>query len=96
MYFFSELLEIEGCGWVEVVWVCLGDGCVEWIVCDGIFFSGCFVFELSLVCFSYLELDLVSGGLCIDQFGCCFDFVYFVVGNLFWLIEIVGWLFCEG
>jgi len=92
----TEIAHIHGHDWVEGVSLRNAQGDHWDVDCDGVLFTGRFVPESSLVRLSHLELDPLSGGPVIDQFGRCSDPAYFAAGNLLRPVETAGWSYSEG
>ena len=66
------------------------------INCDGIIFTGQFTPEASLARMGHLEIDSLSNGPVVDQFGRCSDLDYFAIGNVLRPVETAGWCWKEG
>jgi len=96
LHYSTEIEKIHGRDWVEGVTVRNAQGDLLDIDCDGVLFTGRFIPESTLVRLSHLELDPLSGGPVIDQFGRCSDPAYFAAGNLLRPVETAGWSFREG
>ncbi|TBV06984.1 NAD(P)/FAD-dependent oxidoreductase [Phytopseudomonas dryadis] len=92
----AELLAVHGSGRVESASVRMADGSLRHFECDGVLLTGCFVPESSLMRMSGLDIDPMSGGPVIDQYGRCSDPAYFAAGNLLRPVETAGWSYREG
>ena len=92
----TRLVEIIGKKRVEAVKVKTASGQLETIQCDGVIFTGQFTPEASLARLGHLEIDSLSNGPVVDQFGQCSDPSYFASGNILRPVETAGWCWQEG
>lgn len=72
------------------------DGRTERLHCDGVILTGCFTAENHLARLSGLEIDPLTGGPVIDDFGRSSMDGVFAAGNLLRPVETAGWCFREG
>lgn len=96
VYYSTSLAAIHGLKQVEAVDLCLADGQIKHLACDGVLLTGQFTPESSLLRGSHLLIDHHTGGAQVDQFGRCSDHHYYAAGNLLRPIETAGWSFREG
>ncbi len=92
----TQLLEIEGKQKVSAVNVQVADGSQQSIACDGVIFSGQFTPEASLARLGNLQIDPLTQGPVVDQFGRCSDAAYVAAGNVLRPVETAGWCWREG
>jgi NADPH-dependent 2,4-dienoyl-CoA reductase/sulfur reductase-like enzyme len=92
----TQLLEIEGKEKVTGVKVIQSGGVERHIDCDGVIFSGQFTPESSLARLGHLDIDPLTQGPVVDQFGRCSDAAYFAAGNVLRPVETAGWCWREG
>lgn len=91
----SRVTRIEGTARVESVEVETREG-LRTISCDGALFTGCFTSEATLARMGHLDVDPLSGGPVIDQYGRCSDPDYFAAGNVLRPVETAGRCWQEG
>lgn len=96
VYYETSVEDIHGSARVTSATLVNRAGDRREVSCDGVLFTGNFVPEASLVRASHLQLDPLSGGPKIDQFGCTSDTAYYAAGNLLRPVETAGWSYREG
>ncbi len=92
----TRLVEIIGKKRVEAVRVETASGQLETIQCDGVIFTGQFTPEASLARLGHLDIDTLSNGPLVDQFGRCSDTRFFASGNVLRPVETAAWCWQEG
>ncbi len=95
LFFNTSLVNIKGDTQVSAVEVEDNNGRRE-IKCDGVILTGKFIPEASLARCGHLEIDPLTNGLKVDQFGRCSDPTYFATGNVLRPVETAGWSWKEG
>ena len=92
----TELVAIRGDARVEEVVLRDHAGTTRTLATDGVIVTGQFLPEASLLAGSHIEVDPMSGGPVVDQFGRCSDPDVFTAGNLLRPVETAGWSWREG
>lgn len=92
----TRLLNIKGDKQVSTVEIENNKGQKQEIECDGVILTGKFTPEASLALCGHLEIDPLTNGLKVDQFGRCSDPSYFATGNVLRPVETAGWSWEEG
>jgi thioredoxin reductase len=92
----TELVAIRGDARVEEVVLRDRAGTTRTLATDGVIVTGKFLPEASLLAGSHIEVDPMSGGPVVDQFGRCSDPDVFAAGNLLRAVETAGWSWTEG
>jgi len=92
----TELVAIRGDARVEEVVLRDRAGTTRTLAIDGVIVTGQFLPEASLLAGSHIEVDPMSGGPVVDQFGRCSDPDVFAAGNLLRAVETAGWSWSEG
>ena len=92
----TKLIKIHGKERVTGVTVSNKFNKLERIDCDGVIFTGQFIPEASLARMGHLEVDSLSNGPVVDQFGRCSDPDFYAVGNVLRPVETAGWCWKEG